>query len=81
MWGTMALPDRQWLAFACCAAGGSLFQRTSSPWVLGIAERVILGRGLGEPDVTTVTTEVPALESFSNVLLDNDSTTGSVDEP
>ena len=54
---------------------------TTAPWVLGVAQRVVLGRGLGEPHVTTVSAEVTALEGLGNVLLDNDSATGRVDEP
>jgi hypothetical protein len=53
----------------------------SAPGVLGVAEWVVLGRGLGEPDITTVSTEVAALEGISNILLDDDGATGSVDEP
>ena len=53
----------------------------STPWVLGVAERVVLGRGLGEPDITTVSTEVTRLESISNILLDDDGATSGVDEP
>jgi hypothetical protein len=49
--------------------------------VLSVAERVVLGGGLGEPDVTTVAAEVARLEGLGNVLLDDDSTTSSVDEP
>jgi hypothetical protein len=49
--------------------------------VLGITERVIFGRWLREPDVTTVTAEVARFEGFSNILLDNDGTTSSIDEP
>ena len=30
----------------------------SAPWVLGISERVVLGCGLGEPDITTISAEV-----------------------
>lgn len=54
---------------------------TATPGVLSVAERVVLGGRLREPDVTTVATEVAGLESLGNILLDNDSTTGSVDEP
>jgi hypothetical protein len=54
---------------------------TAAPWVLGVAERVILGGGLREPDVTTVSTEVAILESLGNILLDDDSTTGGVNQP
>ena len=54
---------------------------TATPRVLSVAEWVVLGGGLGEPDITTVAAEVTRLEGLSNVLLDNDSATGSVDEP
>jgi hypothetical protein len=53
----------------------------SAPWVLSVAEWVVLGRGLGEPDITTISTEVAVLEGISNILLDDDGATGSVDEP
>lgn len=49
--------------------------------VLGVAQRVVLGGGLGEPDITTVAAEVARLEGVSNVLLDDNGTTSSVDEP
>ena len=49
--------------------------------VLGVAERVLLRRGLGEPDVTAVAAEVAALEGLGDVLLDDDGATGGVDEP
>ena len=49
--------------------------------VLGVAERMVLGRGLREPHVTTIATKVTALERSGDVLLDNDSTTSGVDEP
>lgn len=49
--------------------------------VLGVSEHVVLGRGLGEPHVTTIATEVAALERRGNVLLDDDGATGSVDQP
>jgi hypothetical protein len=42
---------------------------------------VILGSGLREPDVTAVTTELAGLERLGDVLLDDDGTTGGVDEP
>lgn len=54
---------------------------TTAPGVLGVAERVVLGSGLGEPDVTTVSAEVARLQSLGDVLLDDDSATGSVHEP
>jgi len=53
----------------------------ATPWVLGVAERVVLGGGLGEPDITTVSTEVAVLERLGNILLDHNGTTGSVDQP
>jgi hypothetical protein len=53
----------------------------ATPGVLGVAERVVLGGGLGEPDVTTVATEVAGLEGLGDILLDDDGTAGSVDEP
>lgn len=49
--------------------------------VLGVAQGVVLGGGLREPNVTTVSAEMSAGESLSDVLLDDDSTTGGVDEP
>lgn len=53
----------------------------SAPWVLGSSERVLLWRGLREPDVTAVSAEVAGLERISDILLDHDSATGGVDEP
>jgi hypothetical protein len=53
----------------------------AAPWVLGVAERVVFGCGLGEPDVTTVSTEVAVFERLCNILLDDDGTTGRVDQP
>lgn len=49
--------------------------------VLGVAQGVVLGGGLREPNVTTISAEVSAGEGISDVLLDDDSTTGGVDEP
>ena len=49
--------------------------------VLGGAERVVGGCGLGEPDVTAVAAELATLEGLGNILLDDDGTTGGVDEP
>lgn len=54
---------------------------TATPGVLSVAERVILRSGLGEPDITTVSAEVAGLEGLSDILLDNDSTASSVNEP
>ena len=53
----------------------------ASPWVLGVPEWVILGRRLGEPDIAAVSTEVARLERLGDVLLHNDGTTGSVNQP
>lgn len=53
----------------------------AAPGVLGVAQRVVVGGGLREPDVTTVTSEVTGLQSIGDVLLDDDSATSSVDEP
>lgn len=46
-----------------------------------VAERVVLGCWLREPDVTAVATELARLESLGDVLLDDDGATGGVDEP
>lgn len=48
--------------------------------VLGSSENVVGGSGLGEPDITTIAGKVAALEGVSDILLDDDGTTGSVDE-
>lgn len=53
----------------------------AAPRALDVAQRVVLGSGLGEPDVTTVSAEVAGLDGLSNVLLDDDGATGGVDEP
>ena len=47
----------------------------------GGAERVVLGCGLGEPDVTTVAAKLAGGKSLGNILLDDDGTAGGVDEP
>lgn len=47
----------------------------------GGAERVVLGRGLGEPDVTTVAAELAGGEGLGDVFLDDDGAAGGVDEP
>lgn len=49
--------------------------------VLGVAQDVVLGGGLGEPHVTTVAAELAGLEGVGDVLLDDDGTTSGVDEP
>lgn len=53
----------------------------ATPWVLGSSERMILGSWLREPHITTVAVELAGLEGLGNILLDDDGTTGSVDEP
>jgi hypothetical protein len=54
---------------------------SSAKGVLGVAERVVFGRGLGEPDVSSVAAEVPGLEGLGDVFLDDDGAAGGVDEP
>ena len=54
---------------------------TTLPLVLGSAQRVLLGSGLNIPDITTVTVELARLKSFSDILLDDDGTTSSVNKP
>jgi len=54
---------------------------TATEWVLDSSEWVVSGSWLWEPDITTVTAEVARLDSLSNILLDDDSTTGSVNKP
>lgn len=49
--------------------------------VAGGAEGVVLGRGLGEPDVTAVAAELAGLEGVGDVFLDDDGAAGGVDEP
>ena len=47
----------------------------------GGAEGVVLGCGLGEPDVTAVAAKLAGGKGLSDVLLDDDGATGGVDEP
>jgi len=54
---------------------------TASPWVLGGAERVVLGCWLREPDITTVSAELAGLDGLGDVFLDDNGTTSGVDEP
>jgi len=54
---------------------------STTEWVGGVTEWVVLWSWLWEPDITTVTTEVTRLEGLSDILLDDDGTTGGVDEP
>ena len=49
--------------------------------VVGVAQRMFLWCGLWEPDVTTVAAEVARLDCLSDIFLDDDGATGSVDEP
>lgn len=49
--------------------------------VLGVAQRVVLGRGLREPDVAAVALEVPGFDGFGDVFFDDDGAAGGVDEP
>lgn len=52
----------------------------SAEGVLGGAQDVVAGGGLGEPDITTVAGEVAGLEGGGDVLLDDDGAAGGVDE-
>lgn len=47
----------------------------------GGAEGVVLGSGLGEPDVTAVAAELAGGEGLGDVFLDDDGAAGGVDEP
>lgn len=49
--------------------------------VLGGAEGVVPGGGLGEPHVAAVAAEVALVEGVGDVLLDDDGAAGGVDEP
>lgn len=49
--------------------------------VLGVAERVVFGRGLREPDVAAVALEVAGFDRFGNVFFDDDGAAGGVYEP
>ena len=54
---------------------------SAAPLVLCGSEWVIAWCWLWEPNVTTVTVELAALERLGNVLLDDDGASGSVNEP
>jgi len=54
---------------------------SAAEWVLCVSEWVVLWCWLREPDVSSITAEVAGLESICDILLDDDRTTGSVDEP
>lgn len=60
---------------------GGVTSRAAPVLVGGSAERVVLGGGLGEPDVTTVAAKLAGGESVGDVLLDDNGATGGVDEP
>ena len=68
-----------------CIEGGTGHVRnhgvSAAEGVLGVAEGMILGCWLREPDVSSVTAEVAALEGLSNILLDDDCASGGIDEP
>jgi hypothetical protein len=49
--------------------------------VLGVAEWVVLGCWLREPDIASVAAEVAGLEGLGDVFLDNDGASGGVDKP
>lgn len=49
--------------------------------VLGVAEDVVFGCGLGCPDVATVAAEMTGFERGSDVFLDDNGAASSVDEP
>lgn len=49
--------------------------------VLGVAQRVVLWRWLRVPHITTIAAQVTRLEGLGDIFLDDDGTTGSVDQP
>ena len=53
---------------------------TATEGVDGVAQRVVLGSGLREPDITTITGEVTRLDGLGDILLDDNGATGGVDE-
>lgn len=54
---------------------------TATPWVLSVAERVVLGSWLREPDISTISAEVARLEGLGDIFLDNNGATSGVHEP
>ena len=54
---------------------------STAPGALDVTERVVLGSGLREPDVTTVASQVTRLDGLGDILLDDDGTTSGIDEP
>jgi hypothetical protein len=53
----------------------------AAPWVLRVPQWVVLWCRLWEPDVTTVSSQMAALQRLSDILLDDNGATGGVDEP
>ena len=53
----------------------------STEGVLGVAERVVLGCWLREPDVTSVATKVAGFQGLGDVFLDDNGAASGVDEP
>lgn len=53
----------------------------TTPWVLGITERVVFGSGLREPNVSSVASQLARLEGLGDILLHDDGTASSVDKP
>ena len=49
--------------------------------VLGVAEGMVFGCWLREPDIASVAAEVTALQGLGDVFLNDDGAAGSVDEP
>jgi len=60
---------------------GTYHSVSSAPWVLHSAHGVVLGSGLREPHITTVSAELAAVDSLGDILLDDNGTTSGVDEP
>ena len=85
--GEVALQDS--LGTSCVTLlsidGGSRHVRDhgvpAAPWVLCSSEWVVVWCWLWEPDVTAVAVEVTTRQRFGNILLDDDRTSGGVDEP
>jgi hypothetical protein len=51
---------------------------SSTPWVLCVAERMLLRRWLWEPDIAAVAPEVAGFEGFGDVFFDDDGAAGGV---
>jgi hypothetical protein len=54
---------------------------SASEWVLGVAEGMIFGCGLREPDVASVAAEVARLEGLGDVFFYDDGAAGGVYKP